>query len=262
MSVALSAKAFLASPQIRLASGGWILFVGENFVLSENRNYLRANLGDENYHVLYGTFSTVAMGSIGYGYYKLRNLPSGTMRVAPLNLLTSWAFLSVGLILASQALPKMQVPLAVSRSPDGVKVQVCCPFDFSDQKNAVDAHQLRGMERVSRHVGLWSLALIGAGNAAVQTHPAMMIWWCGPSLVAWLGGMHSDSRFRRGMGGTLDPWYDSQTSNVPFFAMLTGKQGSPSHTFSSLIKETKVLNAACAVGFASLFVISRGKVRK
>jgi hypothetical protein len=30
----------------------------------------------------------------------------------------------------------------------------------------------------------------------------------GPALVAWLGGSHTDSRFRRGMGGTLHPEYD------------------------------------------------------
>ena len=30
----------------------------------------------------------------------------------------------------------------------------------------------------------------------------------GPALVAWLGGSHTDSRFRRGMGGTLHPEYE------------------------------------------------------
>ncbi len=26
--------------------------------------------------------------------------------------------------------------------------------------------------------------------------------------MAWLGGNHTDSRFRRGLGGTLNPEYD------------------------------------------------------
>ena len=30
----------------------------------------------------------------------------------------------------------------------------------------------------------------------------------GPAVVAWLGGSHTDSRFRRGMGGTLHPEYE------------------------------------------------------
>ena len=95
----------------------------------------------------------------------------------------------------------------------------------------------------------------------MHTHPALKVWWYGPTLIAWLGGAHSDSRFRRGMGGTLDPWYDSQTSNVPFAAMVSGKQGSPSRAFAGLFEETKLLNAGCAVAMASLFVLSRGRVR-
>ena len=261
MSGALGTKLLFGPPQRRLAIGGWIFFIAENAILSENRTALIEYLGDENYHLLYGTFSTIATASIGYGYYRISGLTSLGTKVSPLNRLTSWGFMSLGLILASQALPKMQIPFMVGGSEDGMKVQVRCPFDFADQKHAVDTQQIRGMERITRNTGLWSFGLIGAGNAALQTHPALKLWWYGPALVAWLGGAHSDSRFRRGMGGTLDPWYESQTSHIPFAAMVSGKQGSPSEAFSSLVQETKLLNAACAVGFASLWVLSRGRVR-
>ena len=30
----------------------------------------------------------------------------------------------------------------------------------------------------------------------------------GPAGVAWLGGAHQDSRFRRGLGGTMSPAYE------------------------------------------------------
>ena len=262
MSAALGVKNLVTSPQVRLAAGGWIFFVAENALLSENRTALISYLGDDNYHLVYGTCSTVATAAIGYGYYKLLGLAgTGALAVTPLGRLVSWSCLSIGLILASQALPKMQIPVAISSAGEGTKVQVRCPFDFSDQRIAVESHQLRGMERVTRHPGLWSFGLIGAGNAALQSHPALKAWWYGPALVAWLGGAHSDSRFRRGMGGTLDPWYDSQTSNLPFAAMLSGKQGNPSQAFASLLEESKLLNAAFALGAATVFVLSRGRVR-
>jgi uncharacterized membrane protein len=267
MSAALGARSLLSSPVVRLGAGGWIFFVAENAILSENRTALIATLGDDNYHLLYGTFSTAATAAIGYSYYKLKRLSSSglqaaaTLKVPALNRFTSWSLISVGLILASQALPKMQIPVGYSGSESGgaSKLQVRCPFDFADQKR--DVNQVHGMERISRHTGLWSFGLVGAGTAALQTHPALRVWWYGPALIAWLGGMHSDSRFRRNMGGTLDPWYDNQTSNVPFVAMVSGKQGPPAQAFQGLLNETKLLNALCAVGVATLMVLSRGRVR-
>lgn len=268
--IVAASKSVFGSPQMRLAAGGWVFFVVENAVLSENRTWLIDYLGDDNYHLLYGTFSTAATASIGYAYYKITRGGGGVITGIKLSILSrlgSWGFLSAGVILASQALPKMQIPFMVSSSSsssesssNGLKFQVRCPFDFADQKHASDA-ALRGMERVTRHPGLWSLALMGAGNAVLHTHPPLKMWWYGPTLVAWLGGAHSDSRFRRGMGGTLDPGYDSQTSNFPFAAMLCGKQGTPSRAFTGLIEETKLLNAGCAVAMASLWILSRGRVR-
>ena len=36
----------------------------------------------------------------------------------------------------------------------------------------------------------------------------------GPAFVAWLGGSHTDSRFRRGMGGKLHPEYDVSSKGI------------------------------------------------
>ena len=57
----------------RWAVGGWTFFIAENFLLSENRTWLIDEIGDDNYHLVYGFFSTVACSSIGYGYFKLRS---------------------------------------------------------------------------------------------------------------------------------------------------------------------------------------------
>ncbi|KAL7567967.1 hypothetical protein ACA910_019676 [Epithemia clementina (nom. ined.)] len=197
-------------------------------------------------------------------------------------MVASWSLVSVGLILASQALPKMQIPIAVvsastgcqmedaepsSEGKTGYKIQVRCPFDFSDkhrQAQSADgsvSDEIRGMERVTRHPGLWSFGLVFAGNAMLQSNAGLRLWWMGPAAVAWLGGMHSDSRFRRGIGGHLDPVVDSQTSNIPFLALLSGKQGAPTKSFEHLISETKPLNATIALVAATTWVLSRGRFR-
>ena len=257
----------LRSSEVRWAISGWAFFISENAILSENRTFLIEQLGDDNYHLVYGSFSTAAMASIAYSYFRLTrtsgsNLPILWKTAVPLrNLAASWTCMSLGLIMASQALPKMQIPFMIAQttpSSSSYKFQVRCPFDFSD-KDTIDIEHVRGLERITRHPGLWSLGLVGMGNAFLQSTIPLRIWWFGPASIAWLGGMHSDSRFRRGMGGTLDPYYESQTSNLPFVAMVTGKQGSC--TFGELVKEIKPLNAAVATAVATLWVVSRGRVR-
>jgi uncharacterized membrane protein len=173
------------------------------------------------------------------------------------NMAVSWTATTIGLIVASQALPKFQIPVALETG----KLKVVCPFDFADDKGRSGDETVRGLERMSRHSGLWSLGFIGIGNALLQPSLPLRLWWMGPAAVAWLGGMHTDSRYRRGLGGTLDPWYDSQTSNVPFTAMLSGKQGSVSQAFSDLANEIKPLNALMAAGVSTVWVLSRGRVR-
>jgi hypothetical protein len=339
------------SKELKWAIGGWTFFIAENAILSENRTYLIRVLdgdgdgdgdGDEhNYHLLYGSLSTAATASIGYAYYHLtRKTPalvhyfksSTTTAIRPplpiANLLLSWTCLSVGLVLASQALPKMQIPIRLTSSSSsqpptiangneygdmigpsprpppspaadaaGWKLSVQCPFDFSDKykdkTNSSDngssnnSIMVTGVDRVSRHVGLWSLGLMSASQAALiipstaaavvssstaaaaaaSSSPSLFaalwslrLWWCGPLAVAWLGGMHTDSRFRRGMGGTLDPMLDCQTSNLPFLAMLTGKQnGSPYAAFMDLWSELKPLNATMAIAAATLWIMSKGR---
>lgn len=257
------------SPLLRWAAGGWAFFILENAVLSENRTYLIQQLGDDQYHAVYGTFSTIASASIGYAYWTIRrqlqakSIPPSLIlwkksaRPPLFNLALSWTCLSVGLIMASQVAPKMQIPVSIGSSGGGAtQFQVRCPFDFSDKHNSDDANNVRGLERITRHPGLWSFGLVGLGQSILAYYVPLRIWWTGPAAVAWLGGWHTDSRFRRGMGGILPPHYESKTSNVPFVAMMTGKQGSGS--WEHLVtREIKPLNAALGVVVSSLWILRR-----
>jgi uncharacterized membrane protein len=245
-------------PSIQWATFGWAFFLGENAILSENRTWIIDQLGDENYHLFYGLISTSACASIGYGYYKLRNnkviIPPNLIiwkRVPPIPAAVgAWACMSMGLLLASQTLPKFQIPVATENK----RLQVRCPFDFTGNKDQ-DAALMYGSERITRHPGLWSLGLIGLGQSLVATSIPMRLWWTGPSMVAWMGGSHTDSRYRRGMGGSMDPAFDSQTSNIPFWALICGKQGSGS--WGALWNEQKELNTAAAIAASTIWILRK-----
>jgi hypothetical protein len=175
---------------LRWAVGGWAFFIAENAVLSENRTWLIQELGDDNYHNVYGTFSTIATASIGFAYYKIRRstMPPRWIlwRRSPPRMAAagSWIFLTTGLVMAAQVAPKMQVPVTMTSSggagSGGVGFQVRCPFDFSD-KHAADNHgrggSVRGLERVSRHPGLWSFGFIGLGLSVMAPTIPLRLWW-------------------------------------------------------------------------------------
>lgn len=264
--LASSLRVFLYSRDFKWAAGGWAFFIAENAILSENRTYLIAELGDRGYHGAYGSLSTAAMASIGYAFYKLRkNAATGASAIiataVPRNqLFLSWTLMTLGLSMASQVAPKMQIPVTSN-------LDVRCPFDFTDKRqdkpssDATGQVELHGLERVTRHAGLWSFALVAAAHSGLAASRPLQVWWLGPTAVAWLGGMHTDSRFRRGMGGSLDPFYDSVTSNVPFLAMITGRQGSVSQAFTKLVEDIKPLNAGIATLIATTWIISKGRLK-
>lgn len=261
-------SALFKSKDLQWATGGWIFFVAENALLSENRTYLIAELGDDNYHLVYGTLSTLATASIGYAFVRLRRdyhkLPTSAFRLvprSPVALGASWVLLTVGLNMATQALPKFQIPVGFGGGgSQPAKFQVRCPFDFKEAER--EDNTLYGMERVTRHPGLWSLGLSGLGQGLLLPPAALplKLWWSGPALVAWLGGAHTDSRFRRNMGGSLNPIMDAQTSNIPFGAMVTGQQGNVGESFLKLMtEEMKPLNAAIATAASTMWVVMQAR---
>ena len=279
-------SASMLSKPMRWALGGWSFFIVENFVLSENRTYLIDNFGDDAYHYAYGALSTAAMSSVFYGYFrKVKGAPPLLFKgPIPLNAkVASFICLSFGLGMASQIPPKLQIPVqfvngssseenAIATSATvntsaavqpaesgegGWKVR--CPFDFTDNKDTDSP--VHGLERITRHPGLWSFGLLGLGSAFLVPSLPQGVWLAMPSMVALVGGSHTDSRYRRGMGGELSEEYDKVTSNVPLFAMLSGAQGNVVDAMSDFGSEIKPLNAAIAIGTAGLWVLSKGRVR-
>ena len=63
------------------------------------------------------------------------------------------------------------------------------------------------------------------------------------------------------MGGVLPEDVDRRTSNVPFLAMVMGRQGGIGEAFGGLFEEFKGLNAAAAASVAVGMALRRGRGR-
>lgn len=269
---------------MKWAVGGWSLFIVENYILSENRTFIINTVGDDNYHYIYGTCSTAATASIAYAFFRKIKVDSLPLRwpigqpVPPAMMMLGFTLQAVGMTMASQALPRFQIPFVAESAmpPQEVttvtrlsstpppsspqKWKVRCPFDFTDSKSFTENGIVSptGLDRITRHPGLWSAALLGLGTAVMTPSLPRAVWWGMPTFVALVGGAHTDSRFRRGMGGVLDPAVDETTSNLPFWAMITGRQGSDA--FENLVfKEGKGINAALAVGAVGIWIMRKGR---
>ena len=179
---------------VRWASAGWVFFIAENAVLSENRTALIDAMGDDNYHVLYGTISTTATAAIGYAYFKISSASSSSTIPSSLVLwrhrptllagFGGWVLITTGMIMASQAAPKVQIPVALDGSNNSISVR--CPFDFSDKHSANGITnggnvgwdgQVHGLDRITRHPGLWSIGLMGLGQAFLSPNIPLRLWW-------------------------------------------------------------------------------------
>jgi uncharacterized membrane protein len=125
----------------------------------------------------------------------------------------------------------------------------------SSQLSVVVADGIYGVQRVSRHANFWSLGLLGLGSALATPFAPEIIFFSMPAVFAGIGGAHQDYRFRKGSGGHLDPEIDRKTCNVPFVALVTGKQ-----SWAQLYEDMKVTNAIVATS-AALLLHARRVVR-
>ena len=281
----MSTAAASQSSVMRWAVGGWSFFIVENIVLSQNRSTIIQLLEDDEreskYHALYGTISTAACASIGYAYlFKVRGAKPLLWSVSstpPLwRLALGFGLQALGLAAMAQSLPRLQSPVTTSAASlpaasqqqqppqpqQAMTLRAQCPFDFAEAGagRGVDADESgpRGLARVTRHPGFWSLAAVCLGAAVSVPSVPQAAWLAMPTAVALIGGAHADYRHRRGLGRTLPTELDAVTSNVPFIAMLLGTQGgSAAAAFSALADEVKGSNAAAGASVALIWTLRR-----
>eukprot|EP00040_Diaphanoeca_grandis_P005604 m.33642 g.33642 ORF g.33642 m.33642 type:complete len:288 (-) comp16850_c0_seq1:168-1031(-) len=287
--MATAAPTRLLAPSVKIIGLGWCGFIAENLILSENRTEIIAKIGDDNYHHVYNTLSTTACSAIAYGYYIGRKkgpqirIPGVGSKVA------AFGLQAVGLGIAAQFAPKFQIPVmvnvpttktppptpptttATTIKPSGVQpvaddtvatapqqqseavaekklFQVRCPMDFTPADVPQDG--IYGVKRITRHAMFWSFGMVSLGFALRTRFMSEVVMFTMPAVFAAVGGLHQDSRYRRGMGGQLPKEIDEVTSSIPFVALAMGRQ-----SWRELANEIKTTNAALAVALAALLAL-------
>jgi uncharacterized membrane protein len=89
------------------------------------------------------------------------------------------------------------------------------------------------------------------GSAITAAYPTHLVFFTFPLVFAAIGSEHTDYRYRRGSGGVLTAEREAQTSNIPFLAIMQGKQ-----SLGQVLDELKVTNAAAA-GLVALALAAR-----
>ncbi|KAI8896444.1 hypothetical protein BC833DRAFT_566617 [Globomyces pollinis-pini] len=227
---------------VRYITLGWSFFIAENVILSHNRTDIIERIGDDNYHRIYNTLSSVACGSIAYGFLRYGRksgplLSSFSPKFKYLTLnplpkpvkLASFSLRFLSLLCVSQMLPKLQLPwekVPVSVQADQLSVEKelmkaplyksRCPIDFSSTK---DSYEIVGMKRITRHPSLYSFGLFSFSFALTTNYITHAIMFTMPLLFSIVGSFHQDYRYRRGQGGELTPEIEAKTSNIPMLAL-------------------------------------------
>jgi uncharacterized membrane protein len=92
------------------------------------------------------------------------------------------------------------------------------------QEGALDRPDVvKGMLRITRHPFLWGVAVWAFGHLIVNGDRASLILFGTMLVLALFGTASIDAKRRRALGSVYDSFV-AQTSNVPFAAILSGRQ--------------------------------------
>lgn len=104
-----------------------------------------------------------------------------------------------------------------------VVIGVTTPNPTSVKQEAFAAKPATGMLRVTRHPFLWGVALWALGHLLVNGDGPGLVLFGGMAILAAGGTWSIDAKRRRAMGDAWTP-FAAQTSNIPFAAILAGRQ--------------------------------------
>ena len=92
------------------------------------------------------------------------------------------------------------------------------------QEGALDKPgAIKGMLRITRHPFLWGVALWAAGHLITNGNAPALLLFGGMLMLAVFGTYSIDAKRHRALGARYDAFV-AQTSNVPFAAILAGRQ--------------------------------------
>ncbi|MBC7168547.1 NnrU family protein [Phenylobacterium sp.] len=188
------------------------------------RDALVARLGEGAYMGLFSLASVAALAWLGFAYAGARDDAWN---------LAYWGVTPAGrhLQLSLQVIAFLFIVLGLATpNPTSVKQE-----GVLDRDDAV-----KGILRVTRHPFLWGVAIWAAGHLIVNGDRASLILFGSLLVLAVFGTASIDAKRRRALG---DRWsgFAARTSNIPFAAVLTGRQ-------KLSLSEIGVIKPAIALG--------------
>ena len=92
------------------------------------------------------------------------------------------------------------------------------------QEGALDRPDvIKGMLRITRHPFLWGVAIWAVGHLLVNGERASLVLFGAMLILALFGTASIDAKRRRALGATWNA-FAAQTSNLPFGAIVAGRQ--------------------------------------
>lgn len=162
-------------------------------------------MGEGAYMGLFSLASVAGLGLFIWGYGQARGAgevywqaPAWGIHLQYLLTLLAFLFVVVGLTTPNPTSVKQEGALA---KPDVIK----------------------GMLRITRHPFLWGVAFWAAGHLLMNGDTPSIILFGTMLILALLGTVSIDAKRRKALGDTYAA-FSTKTSNVPFAAILTGKQ--------------------------------------
>lgn len=204
------------------------------------RDAITARIGDGPYMGLFSLASVAGLAWLGFGYAAARNAP---WNASYWDITPATRHVQLGLMLI--AVIFIVVGLTTP-NPTSVK-----------QEGALDRPDVvKGMLRITRHPFLWGVALWAAGHLVVNGDRAGIVLFAAMLALALFGTASIDAKRKRALGPKWHA-FATQTSNIPFAAILSGRQ---SLKFGEIgwwrIAVALVIYAALAFGHPYLFGVA------
>ena len=171
------------------------------------RDALTGTIGEGPYMGAFTAASIAGLTWLGFAFAGAR---TAAWNVSYWDVTPVTRHLQLGLMLVAMLLI---VPGLTTPNPTSVR-----------QEGALDRPDLvKGMLRITRHPFLWGVALWGAGHLLVNGDRAGIVLFGSMLVLAIFGTTSIDGKRRRALG---EKWnaFAAQTSNIPFAAILAGRQ--------------------------------------
>jgi uncharacterized membrane protein len=186
-----------------------IAFIALHRIVSGSpaRGFFVARLGEPAFQRLFGLATIANLAWLGFAYAQARS-PEATTPLWSMSLTLLYLQMLV------QPVALILVVLGVATPNPGTVGQEA----VADKPDAVN-----GILRVTRHPFLWGIALLAAGHLAVGPTLRNLVMFGAIAFVALAGTLSIDGKKRRAIGAKWTA-FAAETSNLPFAAILAGRQ--------------------------------------